>query len=189
MTHARRGFTVVEIIVVIVLMGILLALAMTRLGGTQVAARDDAIKKEAESVARGLEEYYKVGNPNYSVAAGSYPSTDEFRHASGENVPAIGTQVTGGYLDSWLEGVRLPVASKIRLITMSGQTPENSTNINNSTPAGVITYEPLVFTPASGPDPDRFTFCTSKTSQCNKFNIYYRNEQSDIVRIIKSEKQ
>lgn len=189
MTHARRGFTVVEIIVVIVLMGILLALAMTRLSGTQVAARDDALKKEAESVTRSLEEYYKTGNPNYSIPPGSYPSTDEFRHASGENVPAIGAQVTGGYLDTWLDGVRLPVTSKLRLITMSGQTPENSTNISNSTPAGVITYEPLVFTPASGPDPDRFTFCTSKTALCNKFNIYYRNEQNNIVHVIKSERQ
>lgn len=189
MTHDRRGFTVVEIIVVIVLIGILLALAMARLGDTQVAARDDALKKEAESIARGLENYYKTGNPNYSISPGAYPSADEFLHASGDDVPSIGPQVTGGYLDSWLEGVRLPVISKLQLITMSGQTPENSTNINNSTPAGVITYEPLVYAEASGPDPDRFIFCTTKSQACSKFNIYYRNEQNNIVRVIRSVRQ
>ena len=189
MKQHHRGFTVVEILVVIVLIGILLALALARLGSSQVGSRDDALKKDAESIARGLEDYYKSGNSTYSLAPGRYPSTDEFRHASGENIPSIGAQVTGGYLDTWLSGIRLATTSKLRLITTAGQTPENTTNINNSTPVGVITYEPLKFEPANGTDPDRFSFCTTKTDECVKYNLYYRNEANDVVYTIRSEHQ
>lgn len=186
MTHVHRGFSIIEIIIVVVLIGILLALAVARLSSTQVSARDDAIKKDAETIARGLEAYYRSGNPTYTIAAGKYPSTDEFRHASGENITAVGTQVNGGYLDTWLQGVRLPSASKLQLITTSGQTPEDATNISNSTPVGVITYEPLLYSTAGG---GSFVFCTTKAQLCNRFNLYYRTEIDNVVHTIGSEHQ
>lgn len=189
MKQLRRGFTIVEMLVIIVLIGILLALAAARLSTTQVATRDDTLKKDAETIARGLEQYYKTGNSAYSIPAGRYPSADEFRHASGEDITSIGARVNGGYLDTWLSGARLASTSKLRLITMSGQNPENTSNINSSTPAGVITYEPLKYVPASGGDPDRFLFCTSKDDICTRFNIYYRTETDNVVRTIRSERQ
>ena len=189
MATLRRGFTIVEIIIVLMLIAILLALAMVQFGRSQVDARDNALKAHAETIARGLEEYYRTGNSAYAIAPGKYPSTDEVRHAFGDNVTDVGAQVAGGYRDTWLGGARLEATAKLRLITTSGQTPENTTNVQHSTPVGAITYEPLVFTPASGGDPDRFTFCTTKATACSRFNIYYRTEKDNTVHTIRSEHQ
>lgn len=189
MTQRARGFTVVEVLVVLVLIGILLALALVKLSSSQVGARDDTTRMNAETIARGIEEYFKLGNPNYSIASGRYPSVDEFRHAAGEDVPSIGSQVTGGYLDTWLSGAKLPTTSKLRIITTTGQQPENSVNISDSTPAEVVTYEPLMFVPAGGGNPDRFDFCMTKTDECVKFNIYYRSESDNAIHTIRSEHQ
>ena len=185
MIHARRGFTIVEIAIILALIGILLALAMAQLSNTQVQARDDTIKKDAEAIARGLENYYRTGNATYSIAIGKYPSTDEFRHASGENVTDVGAQLSGGYLDTWLTGVRLPSTSKLQLINTGGS-PENATNISNSTPVGVITYEPLIYNAASG---GSYAFCTTKAQTCDRFNLYYRTEADDVMHTIRSEHQ
>lgn len=189
MTSARRGFTIIEIIIVLALIGILMTLAVAQLSSSQTAARDDALKKHAETIARGLEDYYRVGNTNYSILPGKYPSADEFKHASGENISDVGAQYTGGYLDTWLNGARLESTSKLRLITMTGQSPENTTNISDSTPIGVVTYEPLMFMPAGGGDPDQFAFCVTKANECSRFNLYYRTELDGVVHTIRSEHQ
>lgn len=189
MATLRRGFTIIEIVIVLALMGILFTFAIAQLSSTQMSARDNALRAYAETIARGLEEYYRTGNTAYSISPGKYPSTNEFRHASGENIADVGTQYSGGYLDTWLSGARLEATSKLRLITTSGQTPENATNISTSTPTGVVTYEPLIFTPGSGGDPDQFSFCTTKAAMCNRFNLYYRTEKDNAIHTIRSEHQ
>ncbi len=189
MTIQQRGYTIVEIIIVLALIGILVALAMAQFNNSQADARDKQLESQAKAVARGLEEYYRTGNPTYGIEPGKYPSTNEVRHASGENVADVGTQVTGGYLDTWLSGARLEAMAKLRVITTAGKTPENDPNIRSSTPVGAITYEPLIFTPASGSDPDRFSFCTTKAALCSRFNIYYRTEKDGLIHTIRSERQ
>lgn len=182
MNRTRLGFTIIEIAIVITLMGILLALAMVRLSSSQVDARDDALRKDAQALSRSLEDYYRTGNSTYAIAAGKYPSSDEFRHAKGENIPAIGPQVANGYLDTWLKGVRLSTTSRMQLITMAG-VPENATNISNSTPTGVITYEPLRY------DGSSWVFCTGKADLCTRYNLYYRTEADTLIQTIRSERQ
>lgn len=183
MDRTRLGFTIVEMAIVIALIGILLALAVVRLSSSQAQARDNALHSDAVALSRSLEDYYRNGYPVYSIGAGKYPSSDEFRHASGENVPAIGAQMSGGYLDTWLNGVRLPVTSRMRLINLGGS-PENGTNVSNSTPTGVITYEPLRYNGSA------WVFCTGKSDQCTRYNLYYRYEtDSAIVQTLRSERQ
>ena len=51
----RRGFTIVELIITITIMGILLVLAVVNVSGTQAQARDDERKADVESISLNLE--------------------------------------------------------------------------------------------------------------------------------------
>ena len=188
MVQVRRGFTIIEIVIIIALMGILLVMVAAQFRSSQASARDDALRADAEIIARGLEDYYRTGYRGYSSTqkAGSYPSGDELRHASGENVIAVGPQVSGGYLNGWLNGARIASTSKLRLITTSGQSPENTTNISASTPVGIVTYEPLIYNPAGT---GSYNFCTTVTQRCTRFNLYYRSEVDNTIHTIRSEHQ
>ena len=53
--NARRGFTIVEIVIVMVIMAILIGLAVLNISSTQANARDNKRKTDVENIARGLE--------------------------------------------------------------------------------------------------------------------------------------
>jgi prepilin-type N-terminal cleavage/methylation domain-containing protein len=57
----RRGFTIVELIIVITIVGILLTLAVVSLNGTQAKARDDERRTDIQSIATTLESVYTGG--------------------------------------------------------------------------------------------------------------------------------
>lgn len=57
----RRGFTIVELIITITIMGILLTLAVVNVNATQVSARDDQRKADVEAIANHLESFYASG--------------------------------------------------------------------------------------------------------------------------------
>lgn len=57
----RLGFTVVEILITITIMGILLTLAVVNLSGSQVNARDDERKADVEALQVNLETFYRSG--------------------------------------------------------------------------------------------------------------------------------
>lgn len=184
----RRGFTIIEIMVVIAVIGILLALAFAGYRSTQPAARDSGLKADAEAIARGLENYYKTGNPTYSIPAGKYPSVNELLHAQGQVVADVGPQVVGGYLGSWLSGVNSSSINRLKSVdtTKSVGTPDSSSIVSAYIQTGQIIYEPLIFTPGS---PDSFAFCTTKASLCTNFNLYYKTEVDGAMHVIRSEHQ
>lgn len=72
---AKKGFTIVELMVVVIIIGILAALAIPRFE----QAVENARVKEAESVLksiRGAEKIFKAENGNYvgvDINSGSYP--------------------------------------------------------------------------------------------------------------------
>ena len=70
----RRGFTIIEIIIVITVMGALLILAVVNLRGSQISARDAERKTDIETIALHLDNYYTSGS-DYSQSVGKYPST------------------------------------------------------------------------------------------------------------------
>ena len=73
-TMKRRGFTIIELIIVIAIMGILLVLAVVNLRGTQVSARDEQRKANIDAIAQNLEIFYRSGTDG-STAVGEYPAT------------------------------------------------------------------------------------------------------------------
>ena len=58
----RRGFTITELLIVIVIMGILLTLGVVNLRGSQVNSRDSERKSDIDALALHLESYYSNGN-------------------------------------------------------------------------------------------------------------------------------
>lgn len=63
----QRGYTIVELIITITIMGILLTLAVVGVNSTLVRARDDERKADIESVQSHLESYYQNGFSRSSV--------------------------------------------------------------------------------------------------------------------------
>lgn len=59
----HRGFTIVELIITITIMGILLTLAVVGLSSTQLSARDNERTTDVEALALQLEAYYQAGTP------------------------------------------------------------------------------------------------------------------------------
>ncbi len=64
----QSGFTIIELLIVIAIIGILATLVLTNFQGAQAKGRDTTRKSDINSVYQKLEEYY---NEN-----GSYPNAD-----------------------------------------------------------------------------------------------------------------
>ena len=56
--HSSRGFTLMELMVVIIIMGILIALGLTSYKSTQIKSRDIRRKNDLSQIAKALELYY-----------------------------------------------------------------------------------------------------------------------------------
>lgn len=161
----RRGFTVVEIIITVTIMGILLVLAVVNLNATQVKARDDERRADVEAIASAFETYYQRGT--LTVEPGTYPSTAT---SSGTN-NTIRTNVDNDIsIQSLLApGINDPAFKSLISATNTVQT------VAGVTPQP--TYDQYVYQPlqASG------ALCTGVAQGCRKFNIYYRLEADNTV--------
>lgn len=62
LTSKQGGFTIVELLVVIVVIAILVALTLPNLFGLQKRARDDARKNDLKNLQQALETYYNDNN-------------------------------------------------------------------------------------------------------------------------------
>jgi general secretion pathway protein G len=90
----QRGFTLIEIMVVVVIMGILAALIVPKLMGRTDDARLMAAKQDIATLMQALK-LYKLDNQRY-------PSTEQGLQAlvaKPVNGPAAPNWKTGGYLD------------------------------------------------------------------------------------------
>lgn len=104
MQRARDGFTIVELIITLVVMVILTGLSVVIIGNIQAQARDSERQQDVEAIARGLEQYYKQGNPRVpndsSKGMGGYPGTAVIKHIQGADMcssPDIGPMIYSGF--------------------------------------------------------------------------------------------
>ena len=153
----RRGFTVVELVIVIFIMGALLILGVANLRGSQISARDSERKTDIETIALHLENYYT------SASTGQYPSTSLVSNITTIKtaLPDIDTaSITAPGLTDWSQ-------------TFIASTNVGSTNIQTTT--GVLpqpTTNQYVYQPIKNDG----TVCAG-SDVCLKFNLYYRLEQ------------
>lgn len=207
MTQLRRGFTIVELVVVMVIMAVLLTLGVVAMGSVQRDARDRERQADVEQIARGLEQRYVRGNPAIirtgvngsgtdvnTAVAGGYPSVLEFFHIAGFDLTTNNynpVQVQGGYREKDLPGTTKDsftapgqaVYAAINIYCFycnsgSGVPPENATYLATLVTKDVYIYEPLN---ASGQQ------CNDEV--CARFNLYYRKEADSTFTVIRSKHQ
>ena len=155
----RRGFTIVELLIVITIMGALLILGIANLRDSQISARDSERKTDIETIALHLENYYTFGSDTSSV--GSYPSTDLVGHET-TYLPDIDPNSfrAPGY-DSGTSLIA-DVCSGV-----CEQTPANIIPQPTIDSQFQYVYQPL--------DKDG-NLCTGSI-ECRKFNLFYQLEQ------------
>ncbi len=74
LTKSKSGFTIIELLVVIVVIAILIALTLPNLFGLQKRARDDTRKNDLKNVQSALGTYFNDTN-NYPSALSSLSPT------------------------------------------------------------------------------------------------------------------
>jgi len=172
----RRGFTIVELIITITIMGILLTLAVVNVSSTQVKARDDERKSDIESIASNLESFYISGRDD-STNFARYPS-----------IGVVGNQttITNSLRDADIKSFLSPGT------TDPTQTFIASTNTGSApsiqTTAGVLpqpTINQYVYQPIKSDG----SICIVGDIDCRKFNLFYRLESDNTVYRLTSKNQ
>ena len=167
-----RGFTIVEIVITITIMGILLTLAVANLTATQANGRDAERKGDIEAISSNLESFYRTGSDN-STSLGRYPST----------VITSGDQNT--------------VRSILRDINFNSLTPPGAASMaagfiaatNTTQTATGVAPQPTTSQYVYQPLQSDGTLCTAETQECRKFNLYYRLETDNTVYMVTSRNQ
>ena len=195
------GFTIVELVVVMVIMAILLTLAGFTLNRSQGNSRDAERNTDIAVIARGLETRYREGDPKSGlpayVAPGSYPDVDEMAYIIGNTVSTFTpTQVSGGYSNEALPGTsvanftppQVSGADYTGFTIATCTTAGSCASVNDSGASGSTTgaatpttqyyYEPI---DANG------KICKSTT--CVRFNLYWKTEVDNQSHILRSNRQ
>jgi len=169
----RRGFTIVELIITITIMGILLTLAVVNLTSTQLQSRDAERKGDIEAIGAAMETFYTAGN-GASTTLGRYPSTGI----------ASTSSIKANLPDANIESFKAPGVETLSLII--------STNTGTAkaiqTTAGVEpkpTKDQYVYQPIRTDG----SICGSGGLDCRKFNLFYRLEADDTVYKVTSKNQ
>ena len=172
----RRGFTIVELIITITIMGILLTLAVVNVSSTQLKARDDERKADIEAIANNLESFYATGTDS-STTFGRYPTVGML--SSEANIKAGLRDVD---MKSFLPPGQTSVMASFLPSTNAGSAPSIQTT------AGVLpqpTIDQYIFQPIDSSG----SVCPVGSIDCRKFNLFYRLESDNSVQKVTSKNQ
>lgn len=175
-TMIRRGFTVVELVITITIMGILLTLAVVSVNATQANGRDAERKADAESLAMHLERYQSSKNSAIAYSGVSYPGTTYLTTANiATYLPDLQPSIARAPGVADTAGVSIAAATNTTQ-TVDGVTPQPSKSND------VYVYQPLTATGTLCTDP-------ASTGECRRFNLYYYQEVDGSVKMISSKAQ
>lgn len=166
----QRGFTLVELLIVIAIMSVLLVLGVVNLRSGQVSARDQERKVDVENIARGLEGFYDATGNN-----AQYPYTYIGDAATTDAV------VTDTLRDIDLKSLKAPG------LTGTGRSLVKATNATETT-AGIApqpTITQYVYQPLQLDN----TLCTLASQECRRYNLYYRLEDGSTIYKVSSKNQ
>lgn len=168
MSMERRGFTIVELIITITIMGILLTLAVVNVGTTQLNARDDARKSNIESIASNLESFFVSGTDG-SVTFARYPSTSLIGTASN-----ITLSLRDADIKSFLPPGTTDVTQTFLATTNTGTAPSIQTT------QGILP-QPTISQYIYQPIKSDGSVCALSDIDCRKFNLFYRLETDNTI--------
>lgn len=168
--NQRPGFTLVELLVVIVVMGILLTIGIVNLTSSQPAARDKTRAGNVQTIADSLEAFYSQGNNNVGgqVPPGEYPPANSFAN----NPTGYLTEINPDVLNA-------PGQSSNSIVAATNNTP-TTTGVTPQPTISQYVYQPLQ---SDG------SLCDADTKACRSFNLYYRTETDNVVHMITSRHQ
>lgn len=156
--YTRRGFTIVEIITVIVALSVLATITVTSFTSQQIKARDTAREVRASSIASALEKYFDTN--------GEYPSpralTNNFTENTGEAVSSL---------------LSLSDASILLM-------PNTPTGKTNSIVSSMGTEDAIAYEASSAVGNENCQ--TSPTGGCDSFTLSYKKESDNTIVTIKS---
>lgn len=161
MKRRNGGFTIIELLIVLVVMVILLTLAVVNLRSSEAKARDHERTTDMEGMATLLETYYTVRSSEATGSGqGEYPPTIAFASEATLRtyLPDVNAQL-----------LRAPNVDSGA--TMSIVPATNATvNAYNVTPRPTLqsyVYQPLQ---ANG------SLCTTVAQTCSTYSLYYAKE-------------
>jgi prepilin-type N-terminal cleavage/methylation domain-containing protein len=161
-----RGFTIIELIVVITIMSILLVLGVVNLRGAQANGRDVERKQDIETIATHLEMFYTSGSD--IIANGQYPSVDPSNSLIGHETSML--------RDLDQQSLTAPD------VTQGTDSLIAASDVNTQSPSiDQYIYQPIAT--------DGSLCDNSATKECRKFNLYYRLEVDNTVQILTSKNQ
>lgn len=193
----QAGFTLVELMIVMIVMIILVGLGIATMGNIQAQARDKERDGDVAELARGLEQRYSQGSSAVTVdTSGRYPSNDEVAYAMNE--PSFTCSATyspcpasSSYRTTWLPGTSManffPPSNTVQDPAKARLVSPSSSSTAKATLVAQDYYYYEAFNLSGGA-------CTSEaTDNCYSFTITYCPEtagctSSDISKatIIKS---
>lgn len=163
-----RAFSVIELIIIMVILGILFTIGAVNISSSLVLARDDERRNDVQSIAIALEGYY-----NSKTTLPSYPSTADLTNSE--------AAINNTLVNVDIKIFRAPGVSD------AANTFTIATN-NIATPAGV-TPQPAISQYVYQPLQASGTLCTLTTQTCERFNIFYKLEGDNTVYKLSSKNQ
>jgi type IV pilus assembly protein PilA len=172
----QKGFTIVELLIVIVVIGILAALVLNAFSGVQAKARDTKRQTDIRAIASQLEAGYN-GSPS-GYPAGSYPS-----NSSGGVTALTDTFTTTNWPGFDINALRAPnqaansIYTNATAPTVAGTGSSETVTaptINATTNNNSYFYVPLTAA---------YAVCTGAiaTTTCPHFLLAYWNESTSAI--------
>lgn len=155
-----EGFTIIEVLIVIVIIGILLTVLMVRFINSQADARDVDRKADIETIARRFEQVF---TDRLLSGAATYPRTIDITPESAVALAGLGKEA--------LRSPKVADSANMSLIAATNTT---------ATTAGVLpqpTIDQYVYQPLTSTN----ALCNNAILTCVKFNLYYRTEADNTV--------
>ena len=84
MPRNRPAFTLIELLIVVVIIGILAAIAIPKFANTKARANEATMKSDLRNLASSIESYYTDNNNSYPTSLGALGTT--YRASTGVTI-------------------------------------------------------------------------------------------------------
>jgi prepilin-type N-terminal cleavage/methylation domain-containing protein len=187
----QRGFSIVELITVIVILGILISLSAVSVVRSQLVARDKERLDDINAIAGFFEDIAKNGQTDGKDLTGLAPGPMTYPSTAITGSSTLASDVKGRIDQRALSSPKGAVGSSLVAATsLSPITPQPSKT------SDVYVYVPINDDASLCKDADGVTNSgvviaprLTHSSVCSSFTIYYYSEADDTVKYITSERR